>query len=516
LFVAVMPTLLFTSQPGFGQMFLVLFGVASGVIVSAVGYELFVLRDARPGARSAVPIVVGGVSAVLLVDLLLSVDGRTGLEVTLFWVFVSALVGASVGSVSRRHVLPVGIGVGVAGLVLFGTPLLRVLRGALGESTRYSIGSVGVAVGLVVGLAAVVTAAALFLGGRAPIRGLVAASVAATLLFGVLDTPLDWFPTLIKDAAAGKPAYRQDYAGLTTGLYRGLTWVRQHTSPNAVLVVNNHSLYPDVRDSKYFYYSAFAQRRVVLESWDYSEPTIKKGNFSLPGWESPFPRRLALSRAVFQRADLLATRALARRYGADYLLADKIHGQVTPLLAARVGRVYSSGDLDVYKIGKPAPPSSTCPAERETGVTAVFGLRRTFAMAERLWRSVTGVGYRDAVIQQRGCRSFAVVLSGIESDHQGEQLKRDAARVHLRVRLECRSRMSEGGVNAVFGHRRSKAAAETLLARAEAVGFRGLDVQQDRCGDWEVDLAGLQTVAQRRAFQREARQAGFRVRFEPG
>jgi hypothetical protein len=120
------------------------------------------------------------------------------------------------------------------------------------------------------------------------------------------------------------------------------------------------------------------------------------------------------------------------------------------------------------------------------------------------------------VIQQRGCRSFAVVLTGIESDHQGEHLKRDAARVHLRVRLECMSRMSEGGVNAVFGHRRTQRAAAKLAARLEASGFRGLEVRQDKCGDWEVDLHGLKTPAQRREFQREARQAGFHVRFEPG
>jgi hypothetical protein len=36
------------------------------------------------------------------------------------------------------------------------------------------------------------------------------------------------------------------------------------------------------------------------------------------------------------------------------------------------------------------------------------------------------------------------------------------------------------------------------------VGFRGLDVQQDGCGDWEVDLRGLKTESQRRDFRSEA------------
>jgi hypothetical protein len=516
LFVAVLPTLLISSQPGFGQMFLVLFGVAAGAIVSAVGYQLFFLHDGRLDARSALGLAAGGVAAVVLVDVLMNVDARTGLVLTLFWVFISAVTGAVAGAFSRRRALPVGIAVGIAGLVLLDTPLLRVLRGAFGASTRYSIGAGAVAAAAIVGLATVLVVGVVLLGGRAPIRGLIAASVTAALLFGVVDTPLDWFPTLITDAAAGKPAYRQDYAGLTSGLYRGLTWIRDNTSPDAVLVVNNHSLYPDVRDSKYFYYSAFAQRRVVLESWDYSERTIKAGNFSLPGWKSPFPERLRLSRAVFQRADPLAIRALARRFGARYLVADKVHGQVTPLLAARVGLVYSSGDLDVYKIGKPPAPSSTCPVEGETGVTAVFGLRRTFASAEGLWRSVTGYGYRDAVIQQRGCHTFAVVLTGLASDRQGKQLQREAARVDLPVRLECKSHRSEGGLNAVFGHRRTRLAALKLAALVAASGFRGLEVRQDRCGDWEVDLHGLKTAAQRTDFRSEAGRAGFRVRFEPG
>jgi hypothetical protein len=73
-----------------------------------------------------------------------------------------------------------------------------------------------------------------------------------------------------------------------------------------------------------------------------------------------------------------------------------------------------------------------------------------------------------------------------------------------------------GGLNAVFGHRRTRSAAANLKAKAEAVGFRGLDVQQDGCGDWEVDLRGLKTESQRRDFRSEAARVGFQIRFEPG
>jgi hypothetical protein len=516
LFIAVLPVLLVSDQPGFGQMFLVFFGVVPGVVLAAEGYVLFLAREARRSVRRGVPFAAAAAAVIIVIGVLLGVGGRIGLELTLFWVFVSIVLALALSRVSRLRALPVGLAIGVVGLVLVETPLLRVLRSAFGASMRFGVGWAAVAVGLVLGLGAIAAAAVLLGRRRGSVRGLVAVAVVSTLLFGVFDTPLDWFPKLIDDATAGKPVYNQEYAGMTTGLFHGLRWIRDHTSPDAVLVVNNHSLYPDGHNSKYFYYSAFAERRIVVESWDYTQRAVKEGDFSRALTDSPFPKRLKLSNAVFYRADLLAMKFLLRGFGARYLVVDKVHGQASPLLAARVGRIYSSGDLDVYEIGKTAPPSPTCPTEESTGVTAVFGQRRNFARAERLWRSVTGVGYRDAVIQQRGCTTYAVVLTDLVSEHQGKQLQSEAAKVHLRVQLECRSHVPQGGLNAVFGHRRSKLAAQKLAGRAQAAGFLGLDVRRDRCGDWEVDLSGLSTAAQRREFRQEAARAGFHVRFEPG
>jgi hypothetical protein len=516
LFVAVLPTLFFSSQPGFGQMFLVFFGVVPGMIAAAEGYRLYWLRSARPSLRGAVAVTVAVAAAVLVADLLLKVSARVGLEVALFWVALSVAAALVAGAFSRRLLVPVGLAVAICGLVLVETPAVRLVRSALGKDSYSSIGNAAQVAALALGVVAI-AAGAVWLGRRRGAGGaLVAGTVAATLVFGVLDTPLDWFPKLVGDAAAGKPLANQDYAGLTSGLYGGLRWIRDNTRPGDVLVVNNHSLYPDGHDSKYFYYSAFAERRVVLESWDYTEQTVNKGYFSLPVSQSPFPRRLALSDAAFQHADPDAIKTLERRYGARYLVADKVHGRVSPVLATREQLVFSNGDVDVYAIGRRPSASAFCTSEQGAGVSAVFGHGRTVEAAAALRRRAAKVGYRNLEIQRRGCSDFAVVLSGLSGVAQGRQLQHDAAAVDLRVTLECRTYAPRGGVNAVFGHRRSKAAAEKLLAGAEAVGFRGLDVQQDRCGDWEVDLAGLKTAAQRREFQREARRVGFAVRFEPG
>jgi hypothetical protein len=142
---------------------------------------------------------------------------------------------------------------------------------------------------------------------------------------------------------------------VTAGLYRGLRWVRDNTPSDAVLVVNNHSLYPDRSDSKYFYYSAFAERRVVLESWDYTPQTAARGVFSLPEVLSPFPRRLRLSIAD---GDGRALRALVCDYGATHVVVDKAHGAASPRLReleAIGSPMYSNWDLDVYEIRDGAP-----------------------------------------------------------------------------------------------------------------------------------------------------------------
>jgi hypothetical protein len=342
------------------------------------------------------------------------------------------------------------------------------------------------------------------------------AAVGGCLVLGLLNTPLDWFPTLAGKSKDIPSAQDQGLTGLTAGLYQGLLWIRGNTDSSAVLAVSNHSIYPDNRDSKYFYYSAFAERRVVLESWDYTPQTAAQGKFSLDAAHTPFPRRLRLSDAAIRGADEIAMRTLARDYGARYLVVDKVHGTASRWLPARARHVFANGDIDVYALGRPSARPSVCPDEQGAGIAAVFGHRRTVDAAHALRRSAERVGFPGLTIQQRGCRDYAVVLTGLQDFAQAKDFQRQAATVDFHVRLECRTQAPEGGLNAVFGHRRTKRAAQELAGRANAVGFLGLDVRQDVCNDWEVDLEGLRTAAQRREFRAEAASVGFRIAFEPG
>jgi hypothetical protein len=150
------------------------------------------------------------------------------------------------------------------------------------------------------------------------------------------------------------------------------------------------------------------------------------------------------------------------------------------------------------------------------GIAADFGQRRSQAAAEELQARAERVGFKGLTVQRRGCTDYAVVLLGLHTVKQGLEFKKEAEGAGFPVEIECRSHPVEGGLAAVFGHRTTRAAAQQLLKLAETSGFKGLRVQQDSCGDWEVDLYGLKTPAARRELTAEARKVGLHVTFELG
>jgi hypothetical protein len=67
---------------------------------------------------------------------------------------------------------------------------------------------------------------------------------------------------------------------------------------------------------------------------------------------------------------------------------------------------------------------------------------------------------------------------------------------------------------AVFGHFSTLAAAKELKARAAAVGFKGIKIENEGCGDFEVEIDGADRQSDRTSFAKEASGAGFQVTFE--
>jgi hypothetical protein len=67
---------------------------------------------------------------------------------------------------------------------------------------------------------------------------------------------------------------------------------------------------------------------------------------------------------------------------------------------------------------------------------------------------------------------------------------------------------------AVFGHFATRAAAVAYAKRAKAIGFQGIKIEDDGCGDFEVEIDGADTAKDRGSFADEAAAAGYQITFE--
>ncbi len=139
------------------------------------------------------------------------------------------------------------------------------------------------------------------------------------------------------------------HPGITAALYRGLTWVREHTNSCAILAVNTPEIRPAgaltaKADSGYFYYSAFAEREVFFESWIMASQGLHRAQ--------PYPALFALNNEATRRANPVAVRALARR-GVSYILIDRSHGRDVREPSSVSRLVFADSALDVYRLTVP-------------------------------------------------------------------------------------------------------------------------------------------------------------------
>ncbi|MDX6469720.1 MAG: hypothetical protein QOF75_1523 [Gaiellaceae bacterium] len=67
---------------------------------------------------------------------------------------------------------------------------------------------------------------------------------------------------------------------------------------------------------------------------------------------------------------------------------------------------------------------------------------------------------------------------------------------------------------AVFGHTATRAQGVRLAGRAAKLGFRGVKIEDEGCGDFEVEIDGADSGPGRVSFAAEALKAGFEISFE--
>ena len=136
---------------------------------------------------------------------------------------------------------------------------------------------------------------------------------------GTLATPVERLVPALTDPAPRSTAR----TGLTPDLLAGLAWIRDHTSTDDVVAVNNPGIFE-------FQYAAFSERRIFLGGWGYSQRSRDEGYTEVSsGRFNPFADRLALNEAAFVGDDPAALETMRDEFGVRYLLVDRVNGPST-------------------------------------------------------------------------------------------------------------------------------------------------------------------------------------------
>lgn len=196
---------------------------------------------------------------------------------------------------------------------------------------------------------------------RRALRASGSVALALVLVLTLAEVPVKTFSLIVSDLHHGRSLYLHDSPtdqGLAPGMLQGLLWVRDHSRPGDVLAVNTHYVDPTTLDSRYFYFSAFTQRHVYLEAWDYTlkGETLdytangnKRSPAELRARPNPFPSRFALNNRVFEHPDASSIEAL-RRAGVTFIVVDRAHGPAPATMPPPARRVFHNEAIDVYRI----------------------------------------------------------------------------------------------------------------------------------------------------------------------
>ncbi|WP_431901787.1 hypothetical protein [Nonomuraea sp. bgisy101] len=133
-------------------------------------------------------------------------------------------------------------------------------------------------------------------------------------------------------------------------------WVRDHSDPGDVLATNAHCRSNARKcDSRHFWISAYAERRVLIEGWGYTaknlaalEDVNRQSMATRPFWDLSL---LAANDAAFTAPTEQAVRSLKERYGVRWLVADRGRKiPVAPELDDFATLRYAKGTIAVYEI----------------------------------------------------------------------------------------------------------------------------------------------------------------------
>ncbi|MGR6835328.1 hypothetical protein [Syntrophomonas erecta] len=126
---------------------------------------------------------------------------------------------------------------------------------------------------------------------------------------------------------------------LTPEVYQALTYIKDNTATD-ILLASYRSFWLNEDDSRFFYYSAFSQRRVLVEGWQYMSPQYQEEAL----------KRYQDMKTLFSTRDCYRARAIINSYGLDYILVDKKHGQRLRFKQKNlVEKVFENKEMAIYR-----------------------------------------------------------------------------------------------------------------------------------------------------------------------
>ncbi|WP_213455032.1 hypothetical protein [Rhizomonospora bruguierae] len=281
-------------QPSDGNQYFTRAGFAFAVLLSGWGY-VTVFERAGLSARWRAGLAVGAVA-----------------------------VAAALVAIQWRYAVPAAYDTPF-------TPLLPLLRWAL------ALAVIGVLAGAVWLLLARPR-----LRGRGPVLALT-----AILLVGAPGLVMDMKKSIeVPNGGA--------YANVPMPLSRvtAARWVRDHSDRHDVVATNAHcvQVVDGWCDSRSFWLSAYAERRVLIEGWGFAPRAAPQSPYN-PFWDQALQQ---LNDAAFTAPTAEVLRELAARHGVRWLVVDRSAGAESPDLAGLASKRFETGDLAVYALPEAA------------------------------------------------------------------------------------------------------------------------------------------------------------------
>ncbi|MBB5869217.1 hypothetical protein F4553_002596 [Allocatelliglobosispora scoriae] len=137
-------------------------------------------------------------------------------------------------------------------------------------------------------------------------------------------------------------------------------WVRDHSAPSDILVTNVHCRVGEgaTCDPVSFWLSAYAERRVLVESWGFAPGRFAQAHSPDLAlfWDQPL---LSLNDSAISGPTADGLARLRDDYGVRWLVVDRDTGPESPLVADLADLRFDNGRLAVYELRRPRSGTAT-------------------------------------------------------------------------------------------------------------------------------------------------------------